>query len=50
MQKDAQKKHEEVLEMIEKLAEATDSESASTVCNLNVFHVSHDLDILFTDQ
>ncbi|KAJ7813298.1 P-loop containing nucleoside triphosphate hydrolase protein [Mycena olivaceomarginata] len=31
MQKDAQKKHQEVLEMIEKLSEATASERASTI-------------------
>jgi hypothetical protein len=33
MQKDAQKKHQEVLEIIEKLSEATASERASTVSN-----------------
>jgi hypothetical protein len=37
MQKDAQNKHQEVLEMIEKLSEATASERASTVSNLRVF-------------
>jgi hypothetical protein len=38
MQKDAQKKHQEVLDMIEKLSEATASERASTVSNPTVFH------------
>jgi hypothetical protein len=48
MQKDAQKKHQEVIEMIEKLSEATASEQASTVHNLNVFHMIHTY--CFTDQ
>jgi hypothetical protein len=48
MQKDAQKKHQEVLEMIEKLSEATASERASTVHNLNVFHMIYTH--CFTDQ
>jgi hypothetical protein len=38
MQKDAQKKHQEVLDMIEKLSEATASERASTVSNSSAFH------------
>jgi hypothetical protein len=38
MQRDAQKKHQEVLDMIEKLSEATASERASIVSNPNVFH------------
>jgi hypothetical protein len=38
MQKDAQKKHQEVLDMIEKLSETTASERASTVSNPNVFY------------
>jgi hypothetical protein len=38
MQKDAQKKHQEVLDMIDKLSEATASERASTVSHLRVFH------------
>jgi hypothetical protein len=38
MKKDAQKRHQEVLEMIEKLSEATASERASTVSNSKVFH------------
>jgi hypothetical protein len=33
MKKDAQKRHQEVLDMIEKLSEATASERASTVSN-----------------
>jgi hypothetical protein len=38
MQKDAQKKHHEVLEMIERLSEETASERASMVGNLRGFH------------
>jgi hypothetical protein len=38
MQKDAQSRHQEVLEMIEKLSETTASERESMVCNLKVFH------------
>jgi hypothetical protein len=48
MQKDAQKKHQEVLEMIEKLSEVTASEQASTVHDLNVFHMIYTYS--FTDQ
>jgi hypothetical protein len=36
MKKDAQKRHQEVLDMIEKLSEATASERASTVSNSTV--------------
>jgi hypothetical protein len=38
MQKDAQKKHQEVLNIIEKLSEATASERASTVSSSSAFH------------
>jgi hypothetical protein len=37
MQKDAHKRHQEVLEMIEKLSEATASERTSMVRNSKVF-------------
>jgi hypothetical protein len=37
MQKDAQRRHQEVLDMIEKLSEATASEGVSTVCNSSMF-------------
>jgi hypothetical protein len=36
MKKDAQKRHQEVLDMIEKLSEATASEIGSTVSNSTV--------------
>jgi hypothetical protein len=38
MQQDAQKRHQEVLDMIEKLSEATASEGVSTVGNSSVFY------------
>jgi hypothetical protein len=37
MQKDAQKRHQEVLDMIEKLSEATASEGVSIVCSSGMF-------------
>jgi hypothetical protein len=38
MQNNAQRRHQEVLDIIEKLSEATASEKASTVSNSSVFH------------
>jgi hypothetical protein len=41
MRKDAEKRHQEVLDMIEKLSEVSVSERASMVHNLIVFHRIH---------
>jgi hypothetical protein len=38
MKKDAQKRHQEVLEMIEELSEATASDRASTVSSSKLLH------------